>query len=966
MNNTKETILRAEQRIESNHTQPYRDTMNERPTLWLDLQPEYIDVNLDKFIQYLYDKRDDDHTDDIFYLSSIDLLCNRVEQLCDEMAHRPIGAVLEGESSEDEATTKIRILALYMLVKAYPNLTAQHLALACLDLLMVRISHETLHEALLNEAVRMMTTTGRVVVKFGWNDLRTFEPFLFAGLLLKSEVPAASAVGPLWYSGNGSAMLAERCLTVVPMSEVDFRSSKTQKSLTLCEGHIELRSLPRLKLNQTKTGDYDTLQLFFREYLQAMFPIDAAWHKKQRYQEGDSLLVRVVRTSFERIDVVSTDPQYERISGTCTFDNKFFYTIRDFSTHLPVGHDIPVVLKSVNDSHAIFDLTQTFKDFMIDEYEETSIGTLTLARAVEEKNGYMWWWSQAGFSLSTPDHGFKKGEYAWMTISNKSREQGYINAHYEYPAEEDEEFEDFASRRNCIVSFCYEPDDTTIDDDLQAAIDSRFIQILARIIYVLQKNISLPIERYKLLGLTEVLCKMSGDLTAMHYADFTAQTLRNMVFFACGQYKRIYVPEPDESIEDMAGVKRRSNIVYILKQYNDNPDEDFLNMMIEGSDQLLSNLAQLVQSGNRLRNVLSGAMQRQIELEITRQLTVDEEAQTDFTDGDDNYFGVEDDRKEFKTSFVFPPDNHMQPNEAQQKHNVFKGVCAMLNSREGGVVYLGVNDHGLVSGLQADFDHLHLHTMDAYMRHISDEAKKSFGLDLMQYIHLEPIHEERVVAIKVDPCDFKVVELDGVAYVRANAESRKMDDATRMYTLNRKLHFDASRARLENALSVAIEHHRQAVLLGYRSSSSNSQEDRHVEPFAFTKGNKYIWCFDLDAAKVKLFAISRIRDVKIESQPWAHQSEHKEGHTDLFHMTGDKAQRIQLALDTQAYNLLIEEYDGAESQLTKTTDGHWLLDTEVYGMQGIGRFYLGLARNIEIINAPGLKEYAKDYISAIL
>ena len=36
-----------------------------------------------------------------------------------------------------------------------------------------------------------------------------------------------------------------------------------------------------------------------------------------------------------------------------------------------------------------------------------------------------------------------------------------------------------------------------------------------------------------------------------------------------------------------------------------------------------------------------------------------------------------------------------------------------------------------------------------------------------------------------------------------------------------------------------------------------------------------------------------------------------------------------------------------------------MLDTQVYRMEGLGRFYMGLAGEIQIIDAPKLKEYAQ-------
>ena len=63
-----------------------------------------------------------------------------------------------------------------------------------------------------------------------------------------------------------------------------------------------------------------------------------------------------------------------------------------------------------------------------------------------------------------------------------------------------------------------------------------------------------------------------------------------------------------------------------------------------------------------------------------------------------------------------------------------------------------------------------------------------------------------------------------------------------------------------------------------------------------------------------------------------------------------------------AKNILVEEYPDAEKDLIPTDDDNiWMLDTQVYRMEGLGRFYMGLAGEIQIIEAEGLKEYVKKY-----
>ena len=68
---------------------------------------------------------------------------------------------------------------------------------------------------------------------------------------------------------------------------------------------------------------------------------------------------------------------------------------------------------------------------------------------------------------------------------------------------------------------------------------------------------------------------------------------------------------------------------------------------------------------------------------------------------------------------------------------------------------------------------------------------------------------------------------------------------------------------------------------------------------------------------------------------------------------------VKLLLGVMAHNLLIEEYPLAERDLTQTDDKHWLLDTMVCNYAGIGRFVMGLAEDIEVIDSPDFSAFLR-------
>lgn len=100
--------------------------------------------------------------------------------------------------------------------------------------------------------------------------------------------------------------------------------------------------------------------------------------------------------------------------------------------------------------------------------------------------------------------------------------------------------------------------------------------------------------------------------------------------------------------------------------------------------------------------------------------------------------------------------------------------------------------------------------------------------------------------------------------------------------------------------------------------------------------------------------------MEVTAEPWTNTLDHKELQVDLFHMAGERKIHVVLMLDNMARNLLVEEFEGSENELTDNKDGSWTLETDVYQLAGIGRFYIGLAEYITILSAPELEEYVKE------
>lgn len=166
-------------------------------------------------------------------------------------------------------------------------------------------------------------------------------------------------------------------------------------------------------------------------------------------------------------------------------------------------------------------------------------------------------------------------------------------------------------------------------------------------------------------------------------------------------------------------------------------------------------------------------------------------------------------------------------------------------------------------------------------------------------------------------------------------------------------------------LQMAMAEKKTVCLVGYSSPHSHSMKDRLVEPFLFLHNNEDIRCYELVSKQNKTFKISRMTSVEILDTPWLHEDLHRQVFTDIFMFSSEERHRVKLRLGQLSHNLFKEEYPQGTYFITKNEDGSWLLDLEVCDYRGLGRFVLGLYKDIEIIEGDGFKAYMKEEIKGL-
>lgn len=215
---------------------------------------------------------------------------------------------------------------------------------------------------------------------------------------------------------------------------------------------------------------------------------------------------------------------------------------------------------------------------------------------------------------------------------------------------------------------------------------------------------------------------------------------------------------------------------------------------------------------------------------------------------------------------------------------------------------------------------------------------------------------------------------DEEAYLLHNLMGALSSDCQVVINLEHKLAalFDATsvteiignRVNGENIMRLrqAINEKKQVILVDYESGNTMSISDRLVEPIKFSTNYADIYAYEVATGITKVFKISRIGYVDLSLIDWQYEDKHTNIETDCFRMTGKEDIPVTLKMTLKAKNLLIEEYPLASKYISY--DGQsWWFKGNVKDLAGVGRFVIGLADQIELVESLRLKEYIYQFIS---
>ena len=907
---------------------------NTMTPLWLDIKKEYIDENFEGVLKYLHKMVKNPELQDSFYQTTINLLDERVQALIESVAAAPLQ---ENMCKDSDLELYCRMCGLYMLTfqeDSEVRRNAFSVMLQCLLLLSQQRMQELAELAIAN-------TLGRVgaSVVFSWEDIITFKAQILAHKIANLTKQTTGSDEVLRFTGKGSAVIRKGTLQLAGLSPEDCTRAMYAPAAEPIEGQLMIMAAKEDKLKKSDLDNLASLAKFTNGFIQDMKDCDTkATAYKKRYEDGDLAEVEVIGKGYDRrIRVRTIDKEYETVEGYIKTPElaKINYYPEDFYKYILEG-DI-LRLRLINVAKGMFSLDEEFKEYIRWERSNENVSICAYINKVSlDTNGTekVYMWCDQGYAVQAYGNGeYKKGDYVQVKIEEYGENEYFGTVLTKILCLSDDKFDVEEAKNECIA--CFTIEDTQEEQEARS-LSQDTLKVLCRTLSVYQKLLPKPSERYRILCTIRILAEMTRSSEDAKYARFLSEYMEALVLFAKGEYEKISQPEFDSEAEPES-VTRRKRVVQILKAYGDDSMNEMLDHIVDSdTDELIKKIAILVLSCNRIDHVISKSMQNVIKREVIKCLAIETEGDTDLDEENGTYLGIENDRQEFKTSFFIAPANAKEQN---QRLTILRGVCAFLNTRVGGTLYLGVDDLGYIKGVKDDIEYMEKITygrykgLDGYMRYITDAAKKIFDISILTNIRIVPMYDNQVVAITVNPYEYDIVKVEDQAWIRINSETVRMSESSR-----RQIMADRILSQKEDATNIAnlldaIENKRQVVLHGYSSSHSGEIKDRTVEPFAFAAGKKTVWCYEPSSQTNKVFKVDRISNVEILADRWEYETHHRKGNMDIFHNTGENGTEIKLELTLRARNILIEEYPEAERDLIPTeSDDRWILETTVYQM----------------------------------
>ena len=512
-------------------------------------------------------------------------------------------------------------------------------------------------------------------------------------------------------------------------------------------------------------------------------------------------------------------------------------------------------VKEVDDNDTLYfelrtPLTDALSDEFIYDYEE--VFTAVITNYDQKRNTYACV-SDYGLTFSFMgtdiDEPLSNGTFVNLTLQERKRGVGIHYARF-VGVNEQVKFDTPHALQNLMVWYACGEDNVWIPptltqteeksddalDDADEMIGAPYVEELMRLTDRIAVVLDDYRQAYNYLGFTRLLALALADKAQADYYSKRMKLILMLKHFETngaieliGEYEKM-----GDNLNHYQGLSKQYHrllCVSYLQQSEHN--EELWQLVQTAKDPLLCKLAKLVLTYN-----LSGdfkLQQTQIVLhKKIRELLNIKERETDLVS-----FGEEGQEAEFKTSIVYPANNHMREDIERQTWVILHTICGFLNSRLGGKLYLGVNNEGMGVGLQSDAQHRYFrggNFHDRYERYIQDNVAFKVAKEALSLLSFEWANAagRDVLCITILPSE-KLVKLDGQYWVRFGSETRELvGEMARNYNVQRQAERQAAMATAVTPVASLIDNDTLTIL-----NATVKAEEKVVEQPKESKAANY-------------------------------------------------------------------------------------------------------------------------------
>lgn len=243
--------------------------------------------------------------------------------------------------------------------------------------------------------------------------------------------------------------------------------------------------------------------------------------------------------------------------------------------------------------------------------------------------------------------------------------------------------------------------------------------------------------------------------------------------------------------------------------------------------------------------------------------------------------------------------------------------------------------------------------------------ERFYALDYDEYgrpfILAEVNEDELMVSLTAEEMDFLGKLVNGSKNTLREGLLKKLDRMQRLDLSDRP-----SIAEVIDTLEEGINRKERVMLKGYVSAGNDQPRDILVEPISITE-LKYLTAFDVKGGITKIYSLDRMQDAELLFEDFECEEQHRHLKPDPFGVVTGKAYDAELLLTNRAYLLMREEYPRTLEFLHASENEKypWRFKGWVFGLQGVGRFVLGLIDEIKVMSPEELNRFIEEKVRRI-